>query len=106
MFAAYANLKKVFDSVNPETLWDPLRLHGIPLRIVGLLSSLYSGTLSALKCGGEASSFFPMNTEVKHGCMLVSSLFNTCMDWVVAMVVNQNHCEASVSKTENIFFFR
>ena len=32
--------------------------------------------------------------------MLTSSLFNTCMDWVLGRVVEQSHCGASVGNTE------
>ena len=52
MLAAYVDLKKAFDSVHRETLWDLLRLPGIPARIIGLLTGLYSGTVSAENCGG------------------------------------------------------
>ena len=37
ILAAYVDRKKVFDSVHRETLWDLLRLRGIPARIIGLL---------------------------------------------------------------------
>ena len=46
------------------------------------------------------SSFFPVNTVVRQGCVLAPSLFNTCMDWVLGRVVEQSHCEASVSNTD------
>ena len=42
MLAAYVDLKKAFDSVHQETLWDLLRLRGIPARIIGILTGLYS----------------------------------------------------------------
>ena len=64
MLAAYVNLKG-FDSVHRETLWDLLHLRGIPARIIGLLTGLFSGTVSAVKCGGGVSSFFPVNTGVR-----------------------------------------
>ena len=73
-------LKKAFESVHREVLWDLLRLHGIPAGIIGLLSGLYSGTESAVKCEGGVSSFFPVNTGVRQGCVLAPSLINTCMD--------------------------
>ena len=90
MLAAYVDLKKAFDSVHRETLWDLLHLHGIPARITGLLTGLYSGTVSAVKCGGGVSSIFPVNTGVRQGCVLAPSLFNTCMDWVLGRVVEQS----------------
>ena len=69
MLAAYG-LKKAFDSVHRETLWDLLHLRGIPARIIALLTCQYSGTVSAVKCGGGVSSFFPVNTGIKQGCVL------------------------------------
>ena len=86
MISAYVDLKKAYDAVHRETLWDLLRLLGIPARIIGLLTSLYSGTVGAVKCGGGVSSFFPVNTGVRQGCVLAPSLFNTCMDWVLRRV--------------------
>ena len=85
MLAAYVDLQKAFDSVHHEALWDLLRLRGIPVGIIRLLSGLYSGTESAVKCGGGVSSFFPVYT---------------CMDWVLGRVVDQKHCAASVGNTK------
>ena len=62
ILAAYVDLK-VFNSVLRETFWDPLRLHGIPARIIDLLTGLYSETMSAIKCGGGVPNF-PVNTGV------------------------------------------
>ena len=100
MLAAYVDLKKAFDSVHREILWDLLRLHGIPARIIGQLTGLYSGTVSAVNCGGGVSSFFPVNTGVRQGCVLAPSLFDTCMDWVLGRVEEQSPCGASVGNTE------
>ena len=89
--AAYVDLEKAFDSVHRETLWDLLCLRGIPARIIGLLTGLYSGTVSAVKCGGGVSRFFPVNTSVRQVWVLAPSLFNTCMDCVLDRVVEQSH---------------
>ena len=83
-----------------ETLCDLRRLRGILARILGLLTGLYTGPVTAVKCGGGVSSFFPVNTGVRLGCVLAPSLFNTCMKWMVGRVVEQSHCGASVSHTE------
>ena len=85
MLAAYVNLKKTFDLVHCEALWDFLHLRRIPAGIIGLLSGLYSRTESAV---GGVSSFFPVHTGVRQGCILAPSLFNTCMDWVLGRVVD------------------
>ncbi|KAG0723422.1 Transposon TX1 uncharacterized protein [Chionoecetes opilio] len=100
MLAAYVDLKKAFDSVHRESLWDLLRLRGIPARTIGLITGLYSGTESAVKCRAGVSSFFPVNTGVRQGCILAPSLFNACMDWVLDKVVDQSDCGASVGNTK------
>ena len=46
------------------------------------------------------SSFFPVNTGMRQGCVLAPSLFNPCMDWVLGRVVEQSHCGPSVGNTE------
>ena len=91
--------RKRLDSVHRKTLWDLLRLRGIPARIIGLLAGLYSGNVSGVKCGGGVSSF-SVNTGVRQGCVLVSSLFNTCIDRVLGRVVEQSQCGASVDNSK------
>ncbi|KAG0715807.1 Retrovirus-related Pol polyprotein from type-1 retrotransposable element R2 [Chionoecetes opilio] len=100
MLAAYVDLKKAFDSAHRESLWDLLRLRGIPARTIGLMTGLYSGTESAVKCGAGVSSFFPVNTGVRQGCVLAPSLFNACMDWVLDKIVDQSDCGASLGNTK------
>ena len=56
-----------------------------------------------MKYGGGMSSPLPVNAGVGWGCVLTSSLFNTCMDWILGRVVDKSRCEASVSNT-NITF--
>ena len=87
-------------SVSMRTHRDLLRLRGIPAGIIDLLTGLYSGTESAVKCGRGMSCFFPVNSGVRQGCVLAPSLFNTCMDWVLDRVVDQSHCGASVGNTK------
>ncbi|KAG0697185.1 Tetratricopeptide repeat protein 17 [Chionoecetes opilio] len=101
MLAAYVDLKKAFALVHHESLWDLLRFRWIPARrTIGLMTGLYSGTESAVKCGTGVSSFFPVNTGVRQGCVLAPSLFNTCMDWVLGKVVDQSDCGASLGNTK------
>ena len=96
MLAAYVDLKKAFDSVHREALWELLSLRGIPPGIIGLLSALHSGTESAVKCEGGISDFFPVPTGVRQGCNGAPTLFNTCMDWVLDRVVDLSSCGTSI----------
>ena len=95
VLAAYIDFKKAFDSVSREALWKLLELRGIPPRLVRLISALYSGTESAVKCGAVTSGFFPVNTGVRQGCVLAPSLFSTCMDWIMDRAVGGSGCGVS-----------
>ena len=95
VLAAYIDFKKAFDSVSRDALWRLLELRGIPLHLVRLISALYSGTESAVKCGPVTSDFFPVNTGVRQGCVLAPSLFSTCMDWIMDRVVDRSGCGVS-----------
>ena len=53
-------------SVSP---WDSCKDY------IGLLTGLYTGIVSALKCGGGVFSFFPVNTDVRQVCVLVPFFF-------------------------------
>ena len=67
LFLAYIEFRKAFDSVSRNALWRALELRGIPLKLVQLISSLYSDTESAVKCGGTVTDFFPVQTGVRQG---------------------------------------
>ena len=61
---------------------------------------MYSGTESAVKYGGGMSSFFPVHTGVRQGCVFAQLFSNTCMDWILGRVVDQSPARASVGNTK------
>ena len=89
------DFRKAFVSVCRDALWKILELRGIPPRLVQLISSLYSNTESAVKCGGTITDFFPVSTGVRQGCVLEPSLFSACMDWIMGNVMRRSSCGAS-----------
>ena len=86
---AYVDFKKAFDSVHRETLWELLRLRGVPNEILRLIRALYTDTESAVRWGGDTSDSFPVSTGVRQGCVLAPSLFGVCMDRVMEGAVNR-----------------
>ncbi|XP_069989613.1 uncharacterized protein [Penaeus vannamei] len=48
LLTIYIDLKKAFDSVHRESLWEILRLIGIPTRIIESIASRYTVTRSAI----------------------------------------------------------
>ncbi|XP_069982357.1 uncharacterized protein [Penaeus vannamei] len=45
LLAAYIDLKKVFDSVHRKSLWEILRLRGIPTQLIGLICGATLGNI-------------------------------------------------------------
>ena len=85
----------MFDSVNRDALWRILGLRGVPPKLIDLMSELYSGTESAVRCGGTISDLFPVVTGIRQGCVLVPTLFNTWMDWILGKLSEKASCGAS-----------
>ena len=55
--------------MNRDALWRILGLRGVPPKLIDLMSELYSGTKSAVRCGGTISDLFPVVTGVRQGCV-------------------------------------
>ena len=63
-----------------------LGLHGVPPKLTNLMSELYSGTESAVRCGDTISDIFPVVAGVRQGCVLAPTLFSACMDWILGCI--------------------
>ncbi|XP_069971606.1 uncharacterized protein [Penaeus vannamei] len=71
LLVTYIDLKKAVDMVHQESLWEILRLRGIPTRTNS--KSVY--------CSG-----------VRQSCVLAPTIFNTCVDWILFRATVQSHC--------------
>ena len=60
----------MFDSVNQDAFCRILGLRGVPPNLSDLMSELYSGTESAVRCGGTIFDLFPVVIGVCQGCVL------------------------------------
>lgn len=67
MFAVYVDLKKAFDSMHYDALWDLLRLRGISARITELLIGLRSGTVSVCEVWWRNVQFFSCKYSSEGG---------------------------------------
>ena len=70
-------------------------LHGVPSKLIDLMSKFYSGTESAVRCGGTISDLFLVVTGVRQVCVLTPILFSTCMDWILGRMSERSGCGAS-----------
>ena len=81
--------------MNWDSLWRILGLHGVPPKLIDLMSELSSGTESAVRCGDTISDLFPVVTGVRQGCVLAPTLFSTCVDWILGRMSEISSCGAS-----------
>ena len=94
LLTAYVDLHKAFDSVNRDALWRILSLRGVPPKLINLMSELYSGTESAVRCNDAISNLFPVVTGIRQGCVLAPTLFSACMDWILGRMSEISSCGA------------
>ena len=85
---------KCSDSVNRDGLWRILGVRGVPSKLINLMSELYSGTESVVRCGDTISDLFPVVTGVRQGCLLAPTLFSACMDWILGRMSERSSCGA------------
>ena len=71
--------------MNRDAVWRILGLCGVPPKLINLISELYSATESAVRCGGSISDLFPVVTGGCQEYVLASTLFSTCMDWILGI---------------------
>lgn len=79
LFAAFLDLKAVFDSVPRELLWKKLLDSGMDKRLLFLIKKLHHNMTCQVRLSreGDLTPKFSTNTRVKQGCILALLLFNT-----------------------------
>ena len=89
--------------MNPEdALWRILGLRGVPPKLINLMSELYSGTENAVGCGGTISDLFPVVTGICQECVLATTLFSTCLDWILGRMSERSSCVASFGMSRSL----
>ena len=84
----------MYDSVNRDVFWRILGLRGLPPKLINLMSKLYSGTESAVRCPGSIPDLFPVDTGVRQRCVLAPTLFSASMDWILGRTSERSSCGA------------
>ena len=95
LLEADVDLFKAFDEVNRDTLWRICGLCGVPPKLINLMSELYSGTESAVRCGGTIFYLFPVVTGVRQGSVLAPTLFSSCLDWILGRMSDRSSFSAT-----------
>ena len=79
----YLDLKKAFDSVPRDALWQVLERFGIPPVLLAMIRSFHVDTRAAVTVKGRYSESFAVRNGVWQGCTIVPVLFNLYLCAVV-----------------------
>jgi hypothetical protein len=94
---AFIDLTKAYDWVNRDALWRILRVYRVPSKIVELLEDLHTGTLAAVRLGGDLGQEFSVGNRVRQGCTVAALLFNVFLDFVVKQALASMPPDSGVS---------
>ena len=79
----FLDFKGAFDSVDRKVLFNVLVQHGVPMKFVNIIRSMYSQTSGRVRAYGELSKTFPTMSGVRQGCPLSPFLFNFIIDEIM-----------------------
>jgi hypothetical protein len=82
VYACFIDLRKAYDSVDRETLWNILELYGVRGKLLEAIKVLYKDTRAVVRVGDEESDKINLMRGVKQGCVLSPMIFNISMDFV------------------------
>ena len=80
----FLDYEKAFDSIDRGTIWKILRHHGIPVKLVELIQSMYEGSRCRVIHEGQLTDSFEIMTGVRQGCLLSPFLFIMVIDWLMS----------------------
>ena len=83
------DLKKVYDRVDREMLWQVLESYGVSGRLGRAVNSLYERCQACVRVLGQNSDWFGVEKGERQGCVMSPWLFNLCMDNIVREAVEK-----------------
>ena len=75
LFMAFIDLRKAFDSVWREKLWEVLREKKLGGKFLNIVKEMYRGNKRKIKVGRSETNWIPCNKGIKQGCVLSPMLF-------------------------------
>jgi hypothetical protein len=79
-------LKKAFDSLNINKIWDTMRKYDIPGHIINIIKQIYEGYTCQIVHEGKLTVPISVMSGVKQGCIL-SPTFLMVMDEVMKKAI-------------------
>ena len=84
LFTLFVDLRKAYDSVPREALWQVLERCGVPPRMLKVVKSFHVGMQAVVRVGATLSDSFEVRNGLRQVCILATTLFNLYFSAVVA----------------------
>ena len=95
LFTLFVDLRKAYDSVPREQLWQVLEQCGLPPRMLRIVKSFHEGMEAEVRVGTTLSDSFEERNGLRQGCTLAPTLFKLYFRAVV-MSWRRNCAEAGL----------
>jgi hypothetical protein len=82
----FRDLKKAYDSVRREVLYNILIEFGVPMKLVRLIKMCSNETYSKVRIGKHLSDGFPIHNGLKQGDALSPLFFNFALEYAIRKV--------------------
>lgn len=89
LYMAFIDLVKAFDSVDRDTLWKLLALHGCPEKFIKILRLLHDDMTASVITNGTTGEPFEVRTGVKQGCVIAPTLFAIYISTILRLVEDE-----------------
>ena len=76
----FIDLKKAYDRVSREVLWEYLEKKGVPVTYIRAVKDMYEGMQTSVRNSAGVTEYFPVDIELNQGLTLNPFLFTIIMD--------------------------
>ncbi len=84
VFMLFIDLRKAYDSIPRQALWQVLRKYGVPPTVVSLLRSLHQGMKAEVTMDEQVAPEFEVCNGLRQGCVIAPALFNLYFNLVIS----------------------
>ena len=88
--SCFIDLRKAYDSISRECLWYKLLSVGINGKMFDAIKSLYNAVQCTVNVNDMFSPWFTVNTGLKQGCKISTSLFSVYVNDLIIEIKNLN----------------
>jgi hypothetical protein len=87
VFVAFTDLKKAYDKVDRQAMWEVLlMMHGVGGKMLGAIESMYEESMVCVRIDRGFWRKFRVDVWLRQGCVMSPGLFNIFVGGVVREV--------------------